>query len=132
MPSSECPCGSGSAFTSCCGPYLAGDASAPTAVALMRSRYCAYVSGDEAYLLDTWHPSTRPDVLNLDSGQTPTWIGLKVVAGHGGGSADTEGSVEFVARYKINGKAHRMRETSRFVKDQGRWFYLDGDVDSQR
>ena len=97
----------------------------------MRSRYCAYVLQDELYLLRTWHPSTRPATLNLDTESTPRWIGLKLVATRGGEENDEAGSVEFVARYKVNGKAHRLHETSRFIKEQGRWFYLDGDVDSE-
>jgi SEC-C motif-containing protein len=97
----------------------------------MRSRYSAYVLGVESYLLQTWHPSTRPASLSLNQDDAPQWIGLKLVATQGGMQNDTEGSVEFVARYKVNGKAHRLHEISRFVKEQGRWFYLDGDVDSE-
>ena len=130
-PSEDCPCGSGDNFARCCGDFLGGRADAPTAAALMRSRYCAYVLKDESYLLHTWHPSTRPTVLNLDPANVPQWISLKLIATQGGKEHDTEGSVEFVARYKVNGKAQRLHEASRFVKDQGKWFYLDGDVDNE-
>jgi SEC-C motif-containing protein len=130
-PSDNCPCGSGDSFAKCCGVYFGEKTSAPTAAALMRSRYSAYVLGVESYLLQTWHPSTRPASLSLNQDDAPQWIGLKLVATQGGMQNDTEGSVEFVARYKVNGKAHRLHEISRFVKEQGRWFYLDGDVDSE-
>ena len=130
-PSDDCPCGSGCQFARCCGIYLGAGAAAPTAAALMRSRYSAYVLGNETYLRQTWHPSTRPEALHLDQEPAPQWIGLTVVAVKGGNEEDADGSVEFVARYKINGKANRVHEISRFVKEQGRWFYLDGKVDSE-
>jgi SEC-C motif domain protein len=121
-----CPCGSGKSYADCCGRHLDGGEPAPTAEALMRSRYTAYTLGREDYLLATWHASTRPAALGLD-GDIPTrWLGLEVRrhaepdAGHG--------IVEFVARYKVQGRAHRMHETSRFVRDAGRWYYVDGDI----
>ncbi|MGD9786609.1 MAG: YchJ family protein [Sulfuricellaceae bacterium] len=119
-----CPCGSGKAFEACCGPYLAG-APAPTPEALMRSRYTAYTLGDKDYLERTWHPSTRPADLELE--KDVKWLGLKVVEARGG-EQDETGTVRFVARFKVGGRGHRMEETSRFVREAGRWFYLDGDV----
>jgi SEC-C motif-containing protein len=95
---------------------------APDAEALMRSRYCAYVRGRTDYLLDTWHPSTRPAAIEPDPPGL-RWLGLEVRrcavqdASHA--------SVEFVARSKLGGRAHRLHETSRFVREGGRWFYLD-------
>jgi SEC-C motif-containing protein len=91
----------------------------------MRSRYTAYTLGKESYLLQTWHPSTRPAQLALHA-QPSRWLGLNVVATQDGGADATHGVVEFVARYKIGGKAHRLHEVSRFVKEGGRWFYVDG------
>jgi SEC-C motif domain protein len=120
-----CPCGSGQPLTTCCGQYLGGQ-SAPTAEALMRSRYAAYVLENAAYLRDTWHPATRPAAMNLDEKPRPRWIGL-TVKHHATQDAD-HASVEFVARYKINGRAFKLHETSRFVREDGRWFYIDGDV----
>jgi len=79
---------------------------------------------DDAYLLATWSPARRPSRVRFDSKQR--WLGLSVRATSGGGEQDTEGTVEFVARYKIDGKGHRMHEISRFEKREGRWFYLDG------
>jgi SEC-C motif-containing protein len=121
-----CPCGSGKPFAACCEPCLRGNASAPTAEALMRSRYTAYTLGDEPYLLATWHPSTRPAHLKLaegaDAGAQPQWIGLKVKSHHV--EDEFHASVDFVARYRINGRAHKLEELSRFLKENGRWYYL--------
>jgi SEC-C motif-containing protein len=123
---STCPCGSGASFDRCCGRYLDDSAPAPTAEALMRSRYSAYVQLREDYLLATWHPTTRPAQLGL-AGEAPTkWIGLEVLRHD---QVDAEhATVEFAARYKINGRAHRLREVSRFVREDGRWFYIDGEI----
>ncbi|MCP5158308.1 MAG: hypothetical protein H6974_07135 [Gammaproteobacteria bacterium] len=92
----------------------------------MRSRYSAYVRAREDYLLCTWHASTRPDHLDFSDAGKIHWLGLKIVRTEAGGPCDSEGMVEFVARYKVGGKAHRMIETSRFIWENGRWFYLDG------
>ncbi len=90
----------------------------------MRSRYSAFVRNDEAYLLASWHPDTRPTVLNLSEENPVKWIGLKVISHT---NEDEKATVEFIARFKINGKAEKIHELSRFVKEQGRWFYVDGD-----
>ncbi len=90
----------------------------------MRSRYSAYVLALEPYLLASWHPSTRPAALDLDDATTTRWLGLEIKR-HQATGPDTA-LVEFVARYKIAGRAHRLHECSRFVRAQGRWFYLDG------
>lgn len=119
-----CPCGSGKPFGACCGPCLAGNLP-PTPEALMRSRYTAYALGDRDYLERTWHSSTRPADLELEKGVK--WLGLKVVNAQGG-EQDEAGTVRFVARFKIGGRGHRLEETSRFVREDGRWVYLDGDV----
>lgn len=121
-----CPCGSNKAYADCCGRYLEGKEPAPSAEALMRSRYTAYTLLREDYLLATWHPSTRPAALGLAQEAPVKWIGLEVKR-HEQQDAD-HASVEFVARYKVNGRAHRMHEASRFVREGGRWFYVDGDV----
>ncbi|KMN48595.1 hypothetical protein VL04_08810 [Chromobacterium violaceum] len=124
-----CPCGGGE-LAACCGRYLGPDASpAPTAQALMRSRYSAYALGLEDYLLATWHPSTRPEALHLDEDAgVVKWIGLEVKRCEAGGERDAEGVVEFVARCKVGGKAERMHETSRFLREDGRWYYVSGLV----
>jgi len=101
----------------------------PTAEALMRSRYTAYVLGNESYLSKTWHPNTRPDDLDADDGGR--WLGLKIIRTEAGGPEDETGLVEFVARYKIGGRGHRLHETSRFVGYEGRWVYVDGEIDEK-
>lgn len=92
----------------------------------MRSRYAAYVLGNEDYLLATWAPQTRPAALDLAAEPQPKWLGLDVKR-HAPQDAD-HAVVEFVARYKIGGRAHRMHETSRFVREGGRWYYVDGEM----
>lgn len=119
-----CPCGSGAARAACCGRYLDGDAVAPTAEALMRSRYSAFVEGRRKYLLSTWAEETRPQELDLDPGQR--WLGLSIRATSAGGVADDVGEVEFVARSRIGGLGQRLHERSRFRRVNGLWVYVDG------
>ena len=90
----------------------------------MRSRYSAFVLADEPYLLATWHPDTRPSRVRLDEQQR--WLGLKIKACEAGEAGDSSGTVEFVARFKVSGKGHRLHEISRFEKIDGCWYYLDG------
>ncbi len=88
----------------------------------MRSRYSAYTLGDEAYLRSSWHASTCPaDAIVQDD--AAKWLGLEVKQHRQQGDAAT---VEFVARYKLGGRAHRLHEVSRFVREEGRWYYVDG------
>jgi SEC-C motif-containing protein len=122
QPDERCPCRFGQPYADCCGPLHAG-APAPTAVQLMRSRYTAYVVGDAAYLLATWHPSTRPASLELDPHLT--WRSLEIIGTERGGPLDREGVVEFAARYIADGRRDVLHETSRFVRGD-RWQYLDG------
>ena len=121
----ECPCGSGLDLAGCCGLWHTGLVAgqfAPTPEALMRSRYSAYVLGLIDYLVATWHPSTAPGDLEL---QPIKWLGLEVRHAEESGAA---GVVEFVARCKVSGRAERMHELSRFVREQGRWYYIDGQT----
>ncbi len=120
-----CPCGSGQRYIVCCGPYITGKTTALTAEALMRSRYTAYVLCDSEYVLKTWHPDTRPAEFEMEA--SLKWLGLKVVATSSGNQGDTEGMVEFVARSKFNGRAHRHHEKSRFSILKGQWLYVDGE-----
>jgi len=121
-----CPCGSTRPYADCCGRWHAGPLhlQAPDAEALMRSRYSAFVREDAAYLRATWHPSTCPPRIDFEPSQR--WLGLQI-RGHRV-IDDDQASVEFVARSKQGGRAHRLHETSRFVREGGRWFYLDGDI----
>jgi SEC-C motif-containing protein len=122
-----CPCESGARYADCCGRYHAGPLHllAPTAEALMRSRYSAFVLGLPDYLLATWYPSTRPARLEPDDAGL-TWLGL-ALRRHTIVDAD-HATVEFVARSKLGGRAHRLHEISRFVREAGRWYYVDGDL----
>ena len=123
-----CPCHSGLAYAECCGQWHAGLARnvfAPTPQALMRSRYSAYVLGLTEYLLATWHPSTAPGDLEL---APVKWLGLEVRLAQADGDA---GVVEFVARCRDGGRAQRLHELSRFVREHGRWYYIDGQTPTQ-
>ncbi len=126
QPNHPCPCGSKSAYAGCCGRYLDGGEIAPSAEALMRSRYTAYVLLREPYLLASWHASTRPVSLDLAEGAAAKWLGLEVRRHER--QDDEHAIVEFVARYEVNGRAHRLHEVSRFVREDGCWLYVDGDV----
>lgn len=122
-----CPCGSGALYAACCGRYHAGalHLQSPDAAALMRSRYSAFVLGLLPYLLDTWHPSTRPAALAPNESGL-RWLGLEVRR-HTVVDAD-HAEVEFVARSRLSGRARRLHEVSRFVREGGRWLYVDGDL----
>jgi SEC-C motif-containing protein len=120
-----CPCRPDRDYADCCGRLHAGVA-ADSAQALMRSRYSAYVRGDVDYLLATWHPDTRPAALDLGDVAQTRWLGLEVKR-HAMTGADSA-IVEFVARYRVGGApAVRLHEVSRFVREGGRWYYVDGD-----
>lgn len=122
-----CPCGTGLSYTDCCGRWHVGPLhlQAPDAAALMRSRYTAYVLSLTDYLLATWHPTTRPASMEA-SDASLRWLGLDVRA-HTVIDAD-HATVAFVARSKVGGRAHRLHEVSRFVREGGRWYYVDGDL----
>lgn len=126
-PADPCPCG-GKAYGACCRLLHAGQAAA-TAEALMRSRYSAYVLGLEDYLLATWHPSTRPGTLDLAAEPAPRWLGLEVKRHEQ--TDDSHALVEFVARYRVAGRGQRLHECSRFLREDGRWYYVDGDIGGQ-
>ena len=121
----SCPCESGALFEACCGPLLSGTSSAATAEALMRSRYTAYVRVAVPYLLETWHPSTRPQEIDVDA--MPHWCGLEILGCDQGGEGDAQGWVEFRATALAEGRLLVLRERSRFVRDEGTWRYVDGE-----
>ena len=126
-----CPCGRLSpqrqplALVDCCGRYLDhfDTAAAPDAEHLMRSRYSAFVLQRRDYLLATWHASQRPSSLDFEPGAQ--WLGLEVRRHRTLDAAHAE--VEFVARYRVAGRAVRLHENSRFVREDSRWYYVDGD-----
>lgn len=119
-----CPCGHPAELADCCGRWLSGRP-APDAESLMRSRYTAYTLLDEAYVLATWHPDTRPERLDLAVPPVPKWLGLKVVATSQ--VDENHAMVAFVARYKLEGRGFRLNERSWFEKIDGRWYYEKGD-----
>jgi len=119
---SSCPCGSPLSFENCCLPFLEGHSYPDTAEKLMRSRYSAFVSEDESYLLNTWFSKTRP--ASIDFEQNTKWLGLKIIKTEKGLIDDNAGSVHFIARYKIAGKAFRIDEDSLFEKIKNKWLYL--------
>ena len=121
-----CPCLSGELYDDCCARFHRGDADAPTAEQLMRSRYSAFVVMDPAYLLRTWHASTRPGSMGLDSDMQ--WRRLDILNTAKGGPLDTTGTVEFAAHYRLDGERGLQRELSRFLREDKQWFYVDGDV----
>lgn len=127
MPSPDadarCPCGSGEVYGACCGPLHAGEP-APTAERLMRSRYTAFAIGDAAYLLASRHASTRPARMDLDS--DVRWLHLAILDREAGGPFDATGVVEFVATYRDGDGRGEQHERSRFVREGGHWFYVDG------
>jgi SEC-C motif domain protein len=122
----RCPCrkkSDSTTYEACCQPYHLGVQIAATAEALMRSRYSAFVQRNAAYVSATWHPSTRPQLIDFEVGQT--WVALQVIATTANGDTAT---VQFTARSLIRGQSHLLKETSRFVREGGRWTYVDGVV----
>ena len=89
----------------------------------MRSRYSAFVIGDVSYLLDSWHPSTRPGELELDPSQR--WLSLEILGRQRGGMLDRDGTVHFRARWVHSGERGTQEENSRFLRVDGRWLYVD-------
>ncbi|MGE0547228.1 MAG: YchJ family protein [Kofleriaceae bacterium] len=131
--STPCPCGSKLPEAECCAPIIEG-APAPTAEALMRSRYTAYVRGAIQHVISTHDAKTRADV-DADAvaawSRETKWQGLEILGTEAGGADDNEGIVEFVARGATNGTAFAQRERSRFRKVEDRWYYVDGKTSNQ-
>ncbi|MFF1831915.1 YchJ family protein [Paenarthrobacter sp. NPDC058040] len=121
-----CPCLSGDQYDDCCGRFHRGEADAPTAEQLMRTRYSAFVVLDSGYLLRTWHATTRPGSMELDP--DVQWRRLDILSTTGGGPLDSRGTVEFAAHYRHDGKRGVQRELSRFVREDKCWYYVDGNV----
>lgn len=118
---SPCPCGSGEIYGSCCEPFITQAALAPTPEALMRSRYTAFCMAANRYLLDTWHPETRPE--SLDD-EPSNWIKLEIVKSD---YDDHEGEVEFIAKLVYDQKVETLHELSQFEKIDGAWLYTEGE-----
>jgi SEC-C motif-containing protein len=124
-----CHCGSGEPFAKCCAPYITGAAVAPTAEALMRSRYSAYVEHAIDYLGETLHPAHRTDwdrEATRRWAEQAVWQGLEILSTERGEAGDDIGFVEFIAHYREDGVERHHRERSRFGAQSGRWYYIDG------
>lgn len=123
MVGTECPCGSAERYDACCGRLHRRQAEAATAEELMRSRYSAFAVGDLDHVFRTWHPRTRPDIIE----PTPalTWTGLTIVDVVAGGPDDETGEVEFETTYDYAGTPGRQRERGRFERRRGRWVYVE-------
>jgi SEC-C motif-containing protein len=117
-----CPCGLPQPYGLCCGRFHRGEAAAPTAELLMRSRFTAFAVRDAPYLMQTWHPSTRPRRLRIDP--TDRWTRLEILGRTGGGLLESVATVEFRAHHLHRGLPDVMHENSRFQRDDGRWSYL--------
>lgn len=123
-----CPCGSAVEYSLCCHRYLSGEQVAPDPSQLMRSRYCAFVMKDADYLIRTWHSSCHAARFRDEIGAgfaTTEWLGLTVFE-HTVSEADNTGYVSFVARFREHGKPGAIIERSRFLKENGQWYYIDG------
>ena len=124
---STCECGSGVSADRCCVRYVEGEVAAPTAQALMRSRYYAFIHRNAEYLLESWHPSSRPTTLDFEQ-DTTQWQKLQILDCVDGDVNDTRGIVEFKAYYVDGGRRHCLHERSSFIREAGRWYYVDGVV----
>jgi SEC-C motif-containing protein len=128
---STCPCDSGKDYDACCGPLISGSRPAPTAEALMRSRYSAFATGATDYITHTLHPDNRDEydpAATKRWADSSEWLGLKVLNTSGGGTDDTEGSVEFTATFRQKGVVHTHHEVGLFSRLKGVWYYVDGKI----
>jgi SEC-C motif-containing protein len=121
-PIQTCPCGTGLNYAECCQPFHLRAALAPTAERLMRSRYSAFVVRDAPYLLATWHPSSRPAVLELE--EDIEWLSLTILGRTHGGMFDDSGTVDYVARFRSEGVRGQQQENSAFVRQDRHWLYV--------
>ncbi len=130
-----CPCGSGLELDACCGPYVEGAAWAPTAEALMRARYTAHCLGKYEFLNESTHPEFREETSADDIKEWSSlmnWESLDILETTAGGADDDTGEVSFCARYSVRGMPQELREDAFFRKEDGRWFYVDGNVHARR
>ncbi len=127
----SCPCGSQNTFENCCSPHINGDQDCPTAESTMRSRYTAFVKKNAQYIFDTHSEETREETSLKelqDWAENSNWLGLEVVNVENGKKNDTEGTVEFIAKYESKGREYRHHEVSTFKKTNNKWFFHDGEM----
>ena len=123
----KCPCSSGNTYEFCCGVAHQEIQAVQTAEQLMRSRYAAFTLGNGDYLMLSHHSSTRPinekdDIVSWAN--SLEWLRLEIINKSKGLESNTEGSVEFKAYFRENGKERFIHENSRFVKENDHWAYL--------
>lgn len=126
----DCPCGSGTSYETCCEPLILGVQQAQTAEQLMRSRYTAYTKAEIAYIQQTTHPSKRDEFDPEDAqkwAKESKWHGLEILTTEQGGSEDPTGVVIFLAHYTQKGKTYRHHERATFVKENDQWYFEDGE-----
>lgn len=131
---SQCPCGSGKEYDTCCGPLIIGSQAAATAEALMRSRYAAFAMGKVEYLGESLHPDHRADYdpqATQRWADNSEWVKLEVANTSGGGKDDEQGTVEFIATYRQKGITHAHHEEGHFSRKNGIWYYADGKIVTQ-
>lgn len=121
-----CPCGTGVPYSNCCEPFVENNSNPQTPELLMRSRYTAYVLQKKQYLLQTWHTKTKPSALNFEN-HPVTWLGLEVIDSTTDKDTETSGTVNFLTRYVANGLVCNLQENSRFIKEDDRWYYVNGE-----
>jgi len=122
-----CPCGSGRSFHDCCEPYLSGEP-IPDIETLLRARFSAYATANVNFIRQTWHPATRPARINLDNAESVKWLSLDIVRIERGSVEDQDGSIEFAAHYSVNGEEGDLHEISQFIREQGKWYYMEGST----
>lgn len=130
--SKTCPCGSAKPFAFCCEPAIEGQKPAPTAEALMRSRYTAFALGAVDYLIQTTAPEKRSAddaAIITEQVKYTNWLGLQILQKHRGDKEDATGVVEFEARYEAGDESGVLHERSNFRRENGFWVYVDGDVE---
>ncbi len=125
-----CPCNSEKPYDECCGPYISGDALPPTALALMRARYTAFTTADIDYIEKTRHPQSEHEfdrAATASWAKDSKWLGFELIGTEAGEASDEGGSVEFIARYTVEGKKQEHHEKALFQKLDGKWYFMDGD-----
>lgn len=132
----SCPCGSDAPYAKCCQPVIKGTRPAETAEALMRARYSAYVNTEMDFVFESTHPDHRQDYDHEGTrtwAESSEWLGLEIISTARGGKDDTSGEVEFIARFREQGAApHEHHENSRFIKENGFWYFVEGEMAKQR
>lgn len=125
----SCPCGSGKVFSACCEPIIKGTRAADTVEQLMRARYTAYVNAEMDFLFTSTHPGHRKEYDHAGTkewAENSEWLGLEIIDTTKGGPDDSDGEVEFIARFKEKGLSRSHHECAQFKREKGVWYFTDG------